>query len=90
MNPIFEHLYDNWRAVYSLPLGDERTANMKNVRMLSRGNLHWFIRQLIGGVPSDGEDFINKKIAAGEMLAPTEDIRRLRHENRKRKNQQHS
>jgi len=89
-NPIFEHLYDNWKAVHALPPGSQRDENMRNVKMLCRGNLHWVIRRLIGGVPSDGEEWCKEKIAAGEMCPPLEFTRKRRHEDLKRKNKQHS
>lgn len=91
MNPLFpDHLYDNWKAVYALPINDPNKAqHMRLVRSMTRGNLHWLIRRLIGGIPSDGDDFIAKAIADGEMNPPDEFTRRRR-EDLKRKNQQHS
>lgn len=83
-------VYDNWKAIFALPDSDPAKARHMNiVRLLIRGNLHWLIRQLIGGVPSDSDEFVEKAVAEGVMNPPDEFIRRRR-EDFKRKNQQHS
>lgn len=91
MKPLFpDHLYSNWKAVYDMPSGHAKDHNMKNIKLMTRGNLQWLIRRLIGGVPSDGAQWIKKWIAAGEMMPPSEFTRKKRYEDLKRKNKQHS
>ena len=82
-------VYSNWKAVFALPADHpEKAQHMRIVRMLIKGNLNWLIRRLIGGVPSDDEEFIKKAIAEGHMNPPDEFIRRRR-EDLKRQNKQH-
>jgi hypothetical protein len=51
-----------------MPLGPERDRELKLVGALARGNLHWFVRQLIGGTSYNDEAWIKDKIQNGEML----------------------
>lgn len=45
-------IFDNWNHPWDLPLGPERTRQIRIVEHLLRGNFHWFVRQLIGN-PND-------------------------------------
>lgn len=83
-----DYLYDNWKEILAANLPRDHEQMRIWRRCLLRGNLHWMVRRLIGGIPSDGEENIKKWIAAGEMLAPDEFTRRRRvDESRKHKNQ---
>lgn len=87
---IRNHLYDNWKQLLALNLPKDNQEMRLWRRNLLRGNLHWTIRRLIGGIPSDGEEQINRWVAAGEMLPPSVFTQKRRYEDLKRKNKQHS
>jgi hypothetical protein len=86
MNPLHEWLYDNWKQVYDMRPGVDCDHQMAMVGRLARGNLHWLIRRLIGGVLSDQDEWIEKWIARGEMAPPSEFSRKRRYEALKRQN----
>jgi hypothetical protein len=81
-----DYLYPHWRKVYNSPPSTAKDDSMRTIKVMTKGNLHWFIRQLIGGLPSDGEQWVNRWVAEGKMLEPSVFTRQRRYENSKRKN----
>lgn len=61
------HLYSNWIQVYEMPDGPQKQACMKNIKAMTKGNLHWLVRRLIGGIPSDSDEDIERWVKEGVM-----------------------
>lgn len=82
-----DYLYDNWKQLLALNLPNTHPELKLFRNNLLRGNLKWMIRRLIGGVPSDSPENIERWIAEGRML-PKPEFTRMRHvdENIKHKN----
>jgi len=70
-----KYSYDNWNQVLELPEGEDKKRQLRIVGSLARGNLHWFVRKLIGGISTDDPEWCKQRIAAGEMLPKSDFLR---------------
>ncbi len=84
-----DNLHDGFKEILAAQLPRDH-FDMRVFRRLLRGNFQWMVRQLIGGVPSDSKENIERWIKEGVMLPPDEFTRKRRYEDLKRKDKQHS
>ena len=43
-----KYSHDNWNQILALPDGPHKGRQLKTVGSLAKGNLHWFVRRLLG------------------------------------------
>lgn len=70
--------HDNWNQVFNLPDGDDKKRQLRIVGTLAKGNLHWFVRRLIGGISDDEPEWVKKSIKEGEMLERSDFLRTIK------------
>lgn len=70
--------HDNWNQVWNLPPGPDRDKQLRTVGHLAKGNLHWFVRRLIGGTSYNDDAWIADKIKKGEMIERSDFLRYMK------------
>ena len=70
--------HDNWNQVWDLPPSVDRDRQLRLVGRMAKGNLHWFVRRLIGGISEDEREWVKQKIVTGEIIEQSDFLRYMK------------